>query len=248
MSAVMTSLPLEFRRLTRTGLLTALLAAFAFFGLAGPGLAVAMPDLLRAAGTEQLTINAAAATPQDGIALYTQSAMQLGLILAAATAITALGWDTRNGTAIFYRTRATRLASLTLPRFLVDVLAAVGAYTLGLALAAALTALVIGPVPVDLMTSTWGPGAVYLIFAMSMAHLVMTMLRRTATAIAVTTVILLVLPLASQIDILAAWSPTSLITGHLIHPGPVFSAIVIAGVFHVCAAYLAPLQRLRRDG
>ena len=117
MTLILASARVETRRLIRSGALIGLLAVFAFFGLSGPALALYMPELLAAAaGTEQLTIEAADATPMDGIALFNQSAMQLGLILAVALAITSMSWDTRPGSSIFYRTRVRHLAPLMLPR------------------------------------------------------------------------------------------------------------------------------------
>ena len=89
MTVALVAARIEMRRLSRSGLLIGLVLVFAFFGLSGPVLAAHLPEMLRAAvGTEQLTISASRATPEDGIALFTQSAMQLGLVFAVATAVT----------------------------------------------------------------------------------------------------------------------------------------------------------------
>lgn len=238
----------EIRRLTRTGLLLGLVVTFAFFGLAGPALALYMPEILGAAtGTEQLTIEAAEATPADGIAFYDQSAMQLGLILAIAVAITALDWDARTGSSIFYRTRVQRLATVLLPRLAVDAAAAVVGYSIGLLLAVTLTTLTIGTVTAGSALALWISSTVYLLMAMSIGHLMMAAMRRTAAAIAVTTVVVLLLPVLSQIGAATAWMPTALLGSSTIPPGPVASAVIVAAACLAGATVVSGRQTLRRD-
>ncbi|GAA3966571.1 hypothetical protein [Gordonia caeni] len=238
----------EIRRLTRTGLLLGLLVTFAFFGLAGPALALYMPQILgAAAGTEQLTIEAAEATPADGIAFYDQSAMQLGLIFAIAVAVTALGWDARTGSSIFYRTRVQRLASVLLPRLAVDAAAAVVGYSIGFLLAVVLTSITIGAVAAGSALALWISSTVYLLMAMSIGHLLMAAMRRTAAAIAVTTVVVLLLPVLSQVGAVAAWMPTSLLGSSTILVWPLVSAVVVAAACVAGATVVAGRQTLRRD-
>src|SRR5699024_5308567 len=136
----------ETRRLSRSGLFIGLLAVFAFFGLSGPARALYMPEVLASpAATARLTIEAAGAIAGDGVALFNQSAMQLGLLLAVAVAITSLSWDARPGSSLFYRTRVRHLARLTVPRLAIDWVAVIASYTVALLLAAGLTAMFLGP-------------------------------------------------------------------------------------------------------
>src|SRR5690606_17539130 len=138
----------EWRRLVRTRLLGGLLLTFAFFGASAPALARSMPALVGSAtGSEQITIEVRDAVPDDALALFNQSALQLGVVFAVAAAVTGLGWDTRTGSSIFYRVRARRLGAITLPRLGVTWLAATGAYIIGLALTVALTGVYIGALP-----------------------------------------------------------------------------------------------------
>ncbi len=256
-SVVRASLRVERLRLRRSGLLFGLLAAFAFFGLSGPAFALYMPEILgAAAGSSQLNIQAAAATPADGLAMFNQSAMQLGLILAVAVAVTSLGWDSRAGSSIFYRTRVPRLGALTLPRLLIDCLAAVASYLIGLALAAVLTAFAIGAPSVSAVLAMGLASSLYLVLALSIGYLIMAALRRTAPAIAVSVVLLLLLPLLSQFPALADWVPTALLkvgaAGTEADLGgltwaPIVAAMCVAVVCVLTGTLIAQRHTLRRE-
>lgn len=252
MNLILASALVETRRLARSGLLIGLLAVFAFFGLSGPALALYMPEILgAAAGTEQLTIEAVEATPKDGIALFNQSAMQLGLILAVAVAITSLGWDARPGSSIFYRTRVRRLARLTLPRLAIGWIAVVASYTVALLLAAGLAAMVLGPVETGLIVTVGIASALYLVMAMSIGYLIMALTRRTAAAIAVATVLMLALPLLSNFDVLDTWAPTTLLAAPGVEladlAAPLATAVAVCAGCLVVAGLAANRQSLRRQ-
>ncbi|MEV8253080.1 hypothetical protein AB0O95_03845 [Rhodoglobus sp. NPDC076762] len=207
-----------------------------------------MPEILgAAAASDQLTIQAAAARPEDGIALFNQSAMQLGLIFAVAVAITSLGWDTRAGSSIFYRTRVTQLSALTLPRLLVGWCAVSITYTIGFALAVAMTVLFIGGVSMSAIIGVWASAIVYLIMAMSIGYLIMAASRRTAAAIAAATVLLLVLPILSQFEALSSWAPIALLGGTVVGVMPFLSSVVVTTLCVAAASLIASKQTLRRD-
>lgn len=252
MTLILASARVETRRLIRSGALIGLVAVFAFFGLSGPALALYMPELLAAAaGTEQLTIEAADAAPVDGIALFNQSAMQLGLILAVAVAITSMSWDTRPGSSIFYRTRVRRLAPLTLPRLVINWIVAVGSYAGALLLAAALTTVFLGPIESGLIITVGVASALYLVMAMSIGYLIMALTRRTAPAITAATVLMLVLPLLSSVDALATWAPTTLLTaagvGLADLAAPLLSAAAVSAGCVIGAGLISNRHSLRRD-
>jgi ABC-2 type transport system permease protein len=249
MRSMLASWRVETLRLRRSNLLLGLIVVFAFFGLAGPGLALYMPELLATAGgTDQLTIEAAPATPYDGIALFTQSAMQLGLILAVALAASSLGWDARAGSSIFYRTRARSLAVVTVPRLAADWAAAVLSYVIGLVLAAVLTAFTIGSLPLSTVVNVGVNSVAYLVMAMSIGYLAMAVLRRSAAAIAVSAVLVLMLPLLSQFSGIAGWVPTALLTATEISALPLSSALAVTIGCVVAASAVAARHSLRRDG
>lgn len=249
---LLASARVEALRLTRTGLLFALAAVFAFFGLAGPVLAVHMPELMRsAAGTEQLTILAAEATAADGIALFNQSAMQLGLIVAVAVAVTALGWDARPGSSIFYRTRVRRLGWLTTPRLIVGLAVVVTCYLAALGVATVMTTIVIAPPDLSSVATVGVASSVYLVLAMSIGHLIMAVTRRTAPALAIGTVLMLLLPLLNSVTATAAWSPTALANATAMTPAelvwPFVSAAVAIAICVVVADLVAKRHGVRRD-
>lgn len=252
MNLVLTSAHVEFRRLTRTGLLAGLVAVFAFFGLSSPALALLLPDLLRsAASTEQLTVHAATATPSDALALYTQSAMQLGLVLAAAVAVTALGWDARPGSSVFYRTRSHSLVALVVPRVLVGWLVVAVCHLAALTVAAVTTAVVIAPIEFQETARVGVATSAYLIMAMAVGHMVMAALRRTAAALATTTLLMLVLPLINSLPGAVAWAPTALLAASRASPGdlvvPFLTTIATTVACILVAARVTARRPIRRD-
>ena len=166
-ASITSSLKVELRRLTRSGLGLGVLVGFTFFGLSGPVLSIYMPEILgAAASTDQLAISASQATPADAISLFNQSAMQLGLIVTVAVAITSIGWDTRPGSSIFYRTRVHRLSTVLLPRLIIDWLIALATYSCGLLLAVVVTASAIGHPPAGMVIRTWMACGLYIVMAM----------------------------------------------------------------------------------
>ncbi|MGK0722000.1 hypothetical protein [Leucobacter sp. W1478] len=248
MKMLLTYARVEMLRLKRTGLFAGLLAVFAFFGLSGPGLALFMPEILGAAtASDQFTIQAADASPADGIAMFNQSSMQLGLILAVAVAITSLGWDSRAGSSIFYRTRVEHLSAITLPRLAVGWGAVAITYTIGFALAVAMTVIFIGEVHTSGITGIWAASIAYLAMAMSIGYLIMAATRRTAAAIASATVVMLVLPILSQFEALSPWAPTTLLAGAETTWMPFLSAAAVTVLCITAGSLIVPTQTLRRD-
>ena len=238
-ASIASSLVVELRRLIRSGLGLGVLVAFAFFGLSSPALAIYMPEILgAAASSDQLTISASQATPADAVSLFNQSAMQLGLIVTVAVAITSIGWDTRPGSSIFYRTRVRRLSTVLLPRLAVDWLVAWATYSCGLLLTVVVTSGAIG---------TWVASSLYVVMAMSIGHLLAAGLRRTTTAIALTTLLVLVLPVMNQVPGMSRQLPTALLLPTGLHAMPVIAALVVIALCTVGSVLIARRQTLRRD-
>ena len=247
-ASITSSLKVELRRLTRSGLGLGVLVGFAFFGLSGPVLSIYMPEILgAAASTDQLAISASQATPADAISLFNQSAMQLGLIVTVAVAITSIGWDTRPGSSIFYRTRVHRLSTVLLPRLIIDWLIALATYSCGLLLAVVVTASAIGRPPAGMVVRTWMACGLYIVMAMSIGHLIAASLRRTTTAIALTTLLVLVLPVMNQVPGTSRWVPTALLLPTGLHAMPVVVSLVVTGLCAVGSVLIARRQTLRRD-
>ncbi len=237
-ASVMSSLVVELRRLMRSGLGLGVLVAFAFFGLSSPALAIYMPEILgAAASSDQLTISASQATPADAVSLFNQSAMQLGLIVTVAVAITSIGWDTRPGSS----------STVLLPRLAVDWLVAWATYSCGLLLTFVVTAGAIGRPPVAMVVRTWVASGLYIVMAMSIGHLLAAGLRRTTTSIALTTILVLVLPVMNQVPGTSRRLPTALLLPTGLHAMPVIAALVVIALCAVGSVLIANRQTLRRD-
>ena len=246
------SMKVEARRLKRSGLLLALIASFAFFGLSGPVLALFMPQILGAANENgQLTIEAATPTPDSALMMFSQSAMQLGLIFAVAIAVTSMNWDARPGSSIFYRTRNKSLALVLLPRLALDAVAVVAAYAVGALCTAVLSAFTIGRIPADHVLRMTLAAALYLVMCMSIGLLIMSASRRTAAAIALSTVLALVLPLAGFLPGAAAHVPSVLVNGASLDWAallvPAIVAVAVTALCLVGAVRIASTRSLRRD-
>lgn len=251
-SIAFTSMKVEALRLKRSGLLLALLATFAFFGLSGPVLALYMPQILGAANENgQLTIEAAAPTPDAALMMFSQSAMQLGLIFAVAIAATSLNWDARPGSSIFYRTRNKSLTLLMLPRLALDAVAVIAAYTVGALCAASLSSFTIGSIPATDVLRMTGAAALYLAMCMSIGLLIMSATRRTAAAIALSTVLVLILPLAEFLPGAAAYVPSMLMNGAALDWAvllvPAIAAVAVTALCLAGAVQIATTRSLRRD-
>ena len=247
-TSVTSSLVVELRRIVRSGIGLGVLVAFTFFGLSSPALAIYMPEILgAAASSDQLTISASQATPADAVSLFNQSAMQLGLIVTVAVAITSIGWDTRPGSSIFYRTRVHRLSTVLLPRLIIDWLIALATYSCGLLLAVVVTASAIGRPPAGMVVRTWVASGLYIVMSMSIGHLLAAGLRRTTTAIALTTLLVLVLPVMNQVPGTSHWVPTALLLPTGLHAMPVVVSLVVTGLCAVGSVLIANRQTLRRD-
>ncbi len=247
-ASIANSLVVELRRLTRSGIGLGVLVAFAFFGLSSPALAIYMPEILgAAASSDQLTISASQATPADAVSLFNQSAMQLGLIVTVAVAITSVGWDTRPGSSIFYRTRVHRLGAVLLPRLALDWLTAWATYSCGLLLTVVVTTGAIGRPPAGMVVRTWAASGLYIVMAMSIGHLLAAGLRRTTTAIALTTLLVLVLPVMNQVPGASHRLPTALLLPTGLHAMPVIAALVVIALCCAGSVLIASRQTLRRD-
>ena len=123
----------------------------------------------------------------------------------------ALSYDTRRRLATFYRTRAPGPFALIWPRFVAGTVLGVVAYLAGTAAAWLETALVLGPLPAGRVLLGVAYEAVFLAFAVAVLATAATVGRSTLATIGTAVVVLLlVLPLASAVKVLAPWLPTSL--------------------------------------
>lgn len=202
---------LERLRMTRSPRAITLGGIYLFFGLLGPVTAKYLQDIVnRAQSGVQIIV--AAPTPKDGIANYIGQAGQTGLVVVVVIAATALSFDAHRGLSTFLRTRARNMWQLIAPRFAVNAVAAVAAYTLGTLAAWYETALLLGSPPAGAMLAGLLCGAVFLIFAIAAAAAAASVARRTPATVGITLGVLLALPLLGIAGPLHAWLPSTLLT------------------------------------
>jgi ABC-2 type transport system permease protein len=175
---------LERLRMTRTPRAIALAGTYLFFGLLGPVTAKYLQDIV-SRFQSGIQVILADPTPKEGIANYISQVSQTGLIVVIV---------------------------ITAGAFTVNAAAAVTAYTLGTLAAWYETALLLGSPPARAMLAGLLCGAVYLIFAVSVAAAAASVTRSTLGTVGVALGILLALPLIGMAVPLHAWLPSTLVT------------------------------------
>jgi ABC-2 type transport system permease protein len=201
----------EWWRLTRTRRLVALLGTFVFFGLAGPLFARYAADLLGSADSSGITITVPPPVPADGIGGYTQGAMQLGLLVSVVVAAFALALDANPALAVYYRTRVRRLSALLVPRLVVAVAGAVGAYLAGLLICWYETAVLIGQPGTVAVVVSAATGSLYLTFAVAVTAFAGTVARSTLGTVGYALAVLIGSPVVgAAVPGAARWVPSAL--------------------------------------
>jgi hypothetical protein len=120
-------------------------------------------------------------------------------------------FDARPEWAAFLRTRAAAMRDLVVPRVVAPTLAAAAALALGTAIAAVVTALLIGGLPVaDLMLGTVF-GALYLAFAVAVVAVAASIARQTIGTVLLAVGVLLVFPVLQIVGPLEPWLPSKLL-------------------------------------
>jgi ABC-2 type transport system permease protein len=205
----MTTWRLEWLRLTRSRRWIALVAVYLVFGLIGPVMAKYMAGLLEHVQSG-ITIIVPPPQPRDGIVNYLSQVGQIGLIVVVAIAAGAMAFDAHRGISTFLRTRATGMWALVAPRFTVNAVAAVLAYTLGLLAAWYETALLLGPLPVGAMLAGLLCESVYLIFAVAVVTAAASFARGTLGIVGIALAALIVLSIVGSVGAFHDWLPSTL--------------------------------------
>jgi len=174
---------LERLRMTRTPRAIALAGTYLFFGLLGPVTAKYLQDIV-SRFQSGIQVILADPTPKEGIANYISQVSQTGLIVVIV---------------------------ITAGAFTVNAAAAVTAYTLGTLAAWYETALLLGSPPAGAMLAGLLCGAIYLIFAVSVAAAATSVARSTIGTVGVTLGILLALPVLGMAGPRRAWLPSTLV-------------------------------------
>lgn len=227
---------LEWLRLIRTPRALALCAIYIVLGLGEPILTKNQGKLLSHA-SHGIRIYAPPPTPADGISSYVGQASLIGLIAVVVITAGAVCFDSRQGLAIFLRTRVPGIRQLLIPRLVVPAAAATVAYFAGTVAAWYETDLLIGSLPAPPVFAGIICGTAYLIFAIAVTALVASMVRTTAATSAITLAILMVLPIAGTSRALSQWLPSTLAnapsdlasrTHELSHYLPAFAVVTAA--------------------
>ena len=208
-SRPMSTWRLEWLRLTRSRRWIALVAVYLVFGLIGPVMAKYMAGLLEHVQSG-ITITVPPPQPKDGIVNYLSQVGQIGLIVVVAIAAGAMSFDARRGISTFLRTRAKGMWTLVAPRFTVNAVAAVLAYTLGLLAAWYETALLLGSLPVGAMLAGLLCESAYLVFAVAVVAASASLARSTLGTVGIALAALIVLSLVGSIGAVHDWLPSTL--------------------------------------
>ena len=206
----MTLWRLEWLRLTRSRRLLALMAVYIFFGATGPFLARYLGEIVEQFGTD-VVVEFPDAVPADGIAQFTSNANQIGLLVAVIVAAGALVIDAIPEMSVFLRTRVDAISDLLTPRLVMSFAAIAAAFLAGLAFAWYETAILLGGPPVGALLVGAGLTLVYLAFVVALVAAIASRSGSVLTTVAVSIVVLLVLPVLGIAEAFGRWLPSHLL-------------------------------------
>jgi ABC-2 type transport system permease protein len=201
---------LEWLRVVRAHRLIALAAVYVFFGLLGPFTARYLGEFLERFGGE-VSVEFPPPVPADGIAQYTANANQIGLLVAVIVAAGALVIDAIPEMSIYLRTRVTSMGTLLRPRFVVSAAVIWAAFLAGLVAAWYETVVLLGSIPVGALALGASFTLVYLAFVVALVGAIGSRSSTVLATVAVSIVILLVLPLLGLVEAIGRWLPSYLL-------------------------------------
>jgi ABC-2 type transport system permease protein len=206
----MTLWRLEWLRMVRTRRLLALFAAYGFFGFVGPFTARYMAEIVERFGGG-VTVVFPDPTPVDGIAQFSGSASQIGVLVAVAVAAGALTIDALPEMSVFLRTRVGSVARILFPRYLVALASVAAAYLAGVGIAWYETRVLLGGVSAAGLTAGTLCVLLYLAFALALVAAVGTRMASAVGTIGITVVGLLLLPVIGIAEAIGRWLPSHLV-------------------------------------
>ena len=231
---------LEWLRLIRTRRLAALVGVYAFFGLLGPLTARYLGDIISRFGGN-ITVIVPDPVPADGIATFAGDAQQIGLLVAVVVAAGRSPWM-----------RCPRCRSSCVPgpgpraaccgrALVVSMLAAAGAFLVGLAAAWYETAVLLGGVPVGPLLAGAGFGLLYLGFAVTVVAAVAARSGSVVVSAAISILFLLVLAIPEIVPAVGVWLPSHLVGAldDLVRGGGIAAYLRASAVTVVAAAGLS---------
>jgi ABC-2 type transport system permease protein len=239
---------LEVLRLLRTHRWMLLFGVYVSFGIIGPLTARYLDRLLEQMGGD-MTIVAPPPRPVDGLVQFVSNTSQIGLLAVVVVAAAALAFDAHPERAAFLRTRSPRPGRLVVAPYVVTTSATIAALVTGTVVAVALTATLIGPLPLAPVVSGTALGALYLAFVVAVVAAVAAFVRSQVTAVFVALGALIGLPLLATIGVLRPWLPSELLTAvlGLVEGAPVSEYLRSTSVTVAATAGLLYLAAHRLD-
>ncbi|MGC0422403.1 hypothetical protein [Embleya sp. AB8] len=200
---------LELLRLVRTRRWLLLLVAYPGVGLIGPVFAKHRDRILDALHIDAVTPSTGMRA-DNGMAVYSYCAGEVGILVGIALMSSALAVDHRPGLAAFHRTRLRRPRDLVLPRYTVTTTALAIAYVLGTLIAWAQVHWMFGAMPARTVLYGMFYGLAGSVLEVSLVAGMAAFLRRPVAIFGVSLVTIIVMPLAALWRPLRTWLPTEL--------------------------------------
>lgn len=243
----MNLLRLELLRVVRTRRWMLVVGVYGFFGLAGPLLARYLNEILERFGGDEIIVAGHDPQPIDGVAQFVSNASQLGILAVIVVAAGSLAIDARPEIAAFLRTRVAHSSTLLLPRLVVATTTAVIGLVLGTAAAWALTASLLGALPIGAMIVGTLLGAMYLTVVVAVVAATATFTRSVVGTVFASLAVVIVMPIVALAPALAPWLPSELLAAvaGLVDGEPVttYTRATITSVLAVAALVTIAVRR-----
>lgn len=239
---------LEVLRMVRTHRWAILVGVYAFFGVLGPFTGRYLADIIGNFAGE-VTIEVPDPRPVDGIMQFVSNTTQLGLLAVVIVAASALAIDARVEVSAFLRTRVDHARQLLLPRYVAASATAALALVIGTGIAWALTAVLLGGLPVvDMLLGTL-LGVLYLAFAVAVVAAAGAFFRGMLPTVFAALVVLILLPLIGVLPPVEPWLPSHLVNAvvTLVDGAPASDYLRAAGVAAVSTPALLALAAWRAE-
>lgn len=240
---------LELLRLLRTHRWMILLGVYLLFAVLGALSARFFNELMGRIGGD-ITIIAPDPRPIDGLIQFVNNAGQLGLIAVVVVAAAALAFDAHPERAAFLRTRIAHPGRLVIAPYVVNTLAAIVALVIGTTVTVALTAALVGPMPLVPLAVGTSYGALYLAFVVAVVAAVATFVRSQIATVFAALGVLIVLPVVGLIDALQPWLPSELLNAVIglvgATPGTDYARAALIAIASIAGLLVLAARRLER--
>lgn len=211
----MTLWRLEVARLVRTNRWMILVGTYGLFGVLGPVGARYLGEIVARFGGD-IEVVLPDPEPIDGIAQFVSNASQIGVLAVVVVGSAALAIDARPEVSAFYRTRVPGSWSLLRPRFVVNLVAAMGAMAFGTALAVVGTEALIGSLDIAGVVAGTALASVYVAFILAVVSLMATFTRSAVTTVFAALGGVLLMPIVGLVGPVKPWLPSELVVAPIV--------------------------------